>query len=143
MRYTIGQVAKKLGLTAHTLRYYDKEGLLPSVKKGSSGARIFNDEDIDWLIIVECLKGTGMQLKDIKKYIDLCQKGDSTLATRLELFKQQKRQLEEKLTQFQQYMENINYKIAYYTEAVAKGSIDVCKQNKCLAAEKERLFGHK
>ena len=65
------------------------------------------------------------------------------MATRLELFKQQKRQLEEKLAQFQQYMEKINYKIAYYTEAVAKGSVDVCKQNKCLAAEKERLFGHK
>lgn len=66
MRYSIGQVAKKLGLTAHTLRYYDKEGLLPFVRKGSSGARVFEDEDVDWLIIIECLKGTGMQLKDIK-----------------------------------------------------------------------------
>ena len=63
MRYSIGQVAKKLGLTAHTLRYYDKEGLLPFVRKGSSGARVFEDEDVDWLIIIECLKGTGMQLK--------------------------------------------------------------------------------
>lgn len=70
MRYSIGQVAKKLGLTAHTLRYYDKEGLLPFVRKGSSGARVFEDEDVDWLIIIECLKGTGMQLKDIKKYLD-------------------------------------------------------------------------
>lgn len=143
MRYSIGQVAKKLGLTAHTLRYYDKEGLLPYVKKGSSGARVFDDEDVDWLIIVECLKGTGMQLKDIRKYINLCQKGDSTVDIRLELFKQQKKQLEEKLAQLQGYMEKIDFKIAYYTEAVANGGVDVCKENKCLAAEKERLFGHK
>lgn len=91
MRYSIGQVAKKLGLTAHTLRYYDKEGLLPFVRKGSSGARVFEDEDVDWLIIIECLKGTGMQLKDIKKYMDLCQQGDATVGERLELFKRQKR----------------------------------------------------
>ena len=83
------QVAKKLGLTAHTLRYYDKEGLLPFVRKGSSGARVFEDEDVDWLIIIECLKGTGMQLKDIKKYMDLCQQGDATVGERLELFKRQ------------------------------------------------------
>ena len=108
MRYSIGQVAKKLGLTAHTLRYYDKEGLLPFVRKGSSGARVFEDEDVDWLIIIECLKGTGMQLKDIKKY-----------------------------------MEKIDFKIAYYTEAVANGSVDIYKRNKCLAAARERLFGHK
>lgn len=143
MRYSIGQVAKKLGLTAHTLRYYDKEGLLPFVRKGSSGARVFEDEDVDWLIILECLKGTGMQLKDIKKYMDLCQQGDSTIGARLEMFKQQKQRLEEQMALFQQYMEKINYKIAYYTEAAAKGSIDSCKRNKCLAAEKERLFGHK
>lgn len=143
MRYSIGQVAKKLGLTAHTLRYYNKEGLLPYVKKGSSGARVFDDEDIDWLIIVECLKGTGMKLKDIKKYINLCQEGDSTVGMRLELFRQQKKQLEEKLKQLQGYMEKIDFKIAYYAEAVANGGVDECKKNKCLMAEKERLFGHK
>ena len=95
MRYSIGQVAKKLGLTAHTLRYYDKEGLLPFVRKGSSGARVFEDEDVDWLIIIECLKGTGMQLKDIKKYMDLCQQGDATVGERLGLFKRQKEKLEQ------------------------------------------------
>lgn len=52
MRYSIGQVAQKMGLTAHTLRYYDKEGLLPFVKKNSSGLRMFSDEDIDWLVVI-------------------------------------------------------------------------------------------
>ena len=142
MRYSIGQVAKKLGLTAHTLRYYDKEGLLPLVKKGSSGARIFEDEDVDWLIILECLKGTGMHLKDIKTYIELCRQGYDTLQQRLDLFKQQKVQLEEQLAKLQRYQEKIDFKIAYYTEAVANGSINVYERNKCLAVERQRLFGH-
>ena len=133
MRYSIGQVAQKMGLTAHTLRYYDKEGLLPFVKKNSSGLRMFSDEDIDWLVVIECLKGTGMQLKDIKQYIDWCQEGDATIGRRLEMFKRQKAKLEEQLRQLQQYMEKINYKIAYYTEAQAQ-------KNKNLAAERERIF---
>ena len=140
MRYSIGQVAKKMGLTAHTLRYYDKEGLLPFVKKNSSGLRMFSDEDIDWLVVIECLKGTGMQLKDIKQYIDWCQEGDATIGRRLEMFKRQKAKLEEQLRQLQQYMEKINYKIAYYTEAAAKGSVDQAQKNKNLAADRERIF---
>lgn len=142
MRYTIGQVAKKLGVTAHTLRYYDKEGLLPFVKKGSSGARVFEDDDIDWLLILECLKATGMQLKDIKRYMDLCLEGDSTLQARLEMFEQQKVKIEEQMLQLNQYMEKIDFKIAYYTAAVKNGSVDVYEKNKCLAEAKKRIFGH-
>lgn len=143
MRYTIGQVAKKLGLTAHTLRYYDKEGLLPFVKKGSSGARVFEDDDLDWLLILECLKATGMHLKDIKKYMDLCLVGDSTLQERMNMFVRQKKRIEEQMQQLNKYMEKIDFKIAYYTEAVKNGSTDIYKKNKYLAQERERIFGHK
>lgn len=143
MRYTIGQVAKKLGLTAHTLRYYDKEGLLPFVKKGSSGARVFEDDDLDWLLILECLKATGMHLKDIKKYMDLCLAGDSTLQERMNMFVRQKKRIEEQMQQLNKYMEKIDFKIAYYTEAVKNGSTDIYKKNKYLAQERERIFGHK
>lgn len=143
MRYSIGQVAKKLGLTTHTIRYYDKEGLLPFVRKGSSGARVFLDEDVDWLLIVECLKGTGMPLKEIKKYIQLCQQGDQTLQTRLEMFKKQKIKIEEQMATLNHYMEKINFKIAYYDDAVKHGSDDIYNRNKWLAKERERIFGHK
>lgn len=143
MRYTIGQAAKKMGLTAHTLRYYDKEGLLPFVQKSGSGQRVFSEEDIDWLVIIDCLKGTGMQLKDIKQYIDWCQEGDGTLKQRLEMFKKQKAKVEEQIVQLNNCMDKINYKIAWYTEAVANGSVDILKHNKCLAAERERIFGSK
>lgn len=140
MGYTIGQVAKKLGLTAHTLRFYDKEGLLPFVTKSSSGLRIFSDNDVDWLVMIECLKGTGMPLKDIKQYIDWFIEGDSTLEKRLEMFKRQKLKIEEQMAQMQKHLEKINFKIKFYTEAVKTGSTNVYQQNKCLAEERERLF---
>lgn len=77
MYYSIGQVAAKTGLTVHTLRYYEKEGLLPFVRKSSSGLRMFSDNDLGWLSIIECLKETGMPLKGIKQYIDWFREGDS------------------------------------------------------------------
>ena len=109
MTYSIGQVAKRLGLTTHTLRYYDKEGLLPSVHKSSSGLRVFTEKDLEWLIIVECLKGCGMHLKDIKHYIDMCMQGDSTIAERLAMFKKQKEHLALQMEQLQAHMEKIDY----------------------------------
>ena len=141
MGYSIGQVAKKTGLTAHTLRYYEKEGLLPFVKKSGSGLRVFSDSDLDWLVLIECLKGTGMSLKDIKQYIDWYMEGDSTLNQRLEMFKRQKLKLEEQMSQLQKHMEKINYKIAYYTEIIAHGSEGVFERNPELASERKRVYG--
>lgn len=140
MGYSIGQAAKKMGLTAHTLRYYDKEGLLPFVRKGSSGLRIFSDDDIGWLVMIECLKGTGMSLKDIKQYIDWYREGDSTLEKRLEMFKRQKIKVEEQVEHLKKHLEKIDFKIAYYTEAVSIGSLDVYKNNQHLEAERKRIF---
>lgn len=97
MAYTIGQVAEKCGITAHTLRYYDKEGLLPFVARASGGIRHFKEEDFEWLGIITCLKETGMQVKDIKKYIDLCLLGDSSIEARLNMIKEQKQKVEEQI----------------------------------------------
>ena len=132
--YSIGQVSKMFDLPIPTLRYYDKEGLLPFVRKGSSGARVFEEDDVDWLIIVECLKGTGMPLKEIRTYIQLCQQGDTTLQKRLEMFKKQKEEF---------ILQKIDFKIAYYGDAVEHGTDDIYIRNKWLAKERERLFGHK
>ncbi len=141
MGYSIGQIAKKIGLTTHTLRYYDKEGLLPFMQKSKSGLRVFGEKDIEWLVLIECLKGVGMTLKDIKQYIHWVQEGDSTLEKRLDLFKKQKEKLNAQMVQLKQYQKKIDYKIAYYTEAVKKGTINAAENNACLKAEKERIFG--
>ena len=140
MGYSIGQVAQKTGLSTHTLRYYEKEGLLPFVKKSGSGLRIFSDSDLGWLAMIECLKETGMPLKGIKQYIDWFIEGDSTLQNRLDMFRAQKTHIEEQIAKLQKHMEKINYKIKLYEEAVKKGSLDIASANKRLREERNRLF---
>lgn len=124
MGYSIGQVAQKTGLTTHTLRYYEKEGLLPFVRKNSSGLRVFSDNDLGWLAMIECLKETGMPLKGIKQYIDWFEEGDSTLPQRLEMFCSQKEKIEGQIALFQKHLAKIEYKINLYQEAVRLGSLD-------------------
>lgn len=124
MYYSIGKVAAKTGLTVHTLRYYEKEGLLPFVRKSSSGLRMFSDNDLSWLSLIECLKETGMSLKGIKQYIDWFREGDSTLPQRLEMFKQQQLKVLAQIEQFQKYLQKIDYKVRLYEEAVKLGSLD-------------------
>ena len=65
MTYTVGEIAKKLNVAPSTLRYYDKEGLLPFVERSAGGIRVFHDTDMDWLELIECLKHTGMPIKEI------------------------------------------------------------------------------
>lgn len=124
MGYSIGQVAQKTGLTTHTLRYYEKEGLLPFVRKNGSGLRVFSDNDLGWLAMIECLKETGMPLKGIKQYIDWFEEGDSTLPQRLEMFRCQKEKIEGQIALFQKHLAKIEYKISLYQEAVRLGSLD-------------------
>ena len=141
MGYSIGQAAQMTGLTAHTLRYYEKEGLLPFVKKSGSGLRVFSDNDIGWLQMIECLKGVGMPLKGIKQYIDWFIEGDSTLEKRLQMFKEQKANLEAQMAQLQKHMNKINYKINLYSKAVEKGSLALVQNDPELLKEKERVYG--
>ncbi len=142
MGYSIGQAAQMTGLTAHTLRYYEKEGLLPFVKKSGSGLRVFSDSDIGWLQMIECLKGVGMPLKGIKQYIDWFIEGDSTLEKRLQMFKEQKVSLEAQMAQLQKHMNKINYKINLYSKAVEKGSLALVQNDPELLKEKERVYGN-
>lgn len=70
MLYTVGEMAKRLHVPPSTLRYYDKEGLLPFVERSGGGIRMFKDSDLEWLNIISCLKQAGMSIKDIKTFID-------------------------------------------------------------------------
>ena len=90
MQYTIGEISKRLDMQPSTLRYYDKEGLMPNVKRTNGGIRIFDDSDYELLTLIECLKRTGMSLKDIKVFIDWTLEGDSSIDKRLELIRKQK-----------------------------------------------------
>ena len=90
MVYTVGEMAKRLGVAPSTLRYYDQEGLLPFVERSKGGIRVFKDRDYEWLQVIGCLKKTGMQLKDIKFFVEMAMQGDATIEPRLALIVKQK-----------------------------------------------------
>lgn len=139
MGYSIGQVSKMTGLGVHTLRYYEKEGLLPFVGKTASGLRVFSDNDLGWLHMIECLKASGMPLKGIKQYIDWYIEGDATLEKRLRLFQQQEKNLEEQQREIEKNMVMIRYKIKLYDLAVQMGSLDKAAQTENMQKERQKL----
>ncbi|MGM9660242.1 MAG: MerR family transcriptional regulator [Faecousia sp.] len=96
MTYTISQIAQKMGVSVYTLRYYDKEGLLPFVER-VNGRRVFKDSDFSWLRMISCLKNTGMPLKEIRQYMELCQLGDASLLQRQEIILKQKKSIEDQI----------------------------------------------
>lgn len=121
MSYTISQVAQMMGVTPSTLRYYDKEGLLPNVKR-VNGIRVFEDADFPWLRILNCLKGTGMPIRQIKKYVDLCAEGDATLEQRYAIIKEQRQHVLDQIEQLNFYLKELDYKDWYYQEAIKAGT---------------------
>lgn len=127
MLYTVGEMAKKMGVTPSTLRYYDKEGLLPFVERSGGGIRMFKDEDFEWLSTIECLKKTGMSIKDIKTFIDWCFEGDSTIEQRLSLIKQQREAVIKQIEQMQETLGMLDYKRWYYETAKKAGTCSVLK----------------
>lgn len=127
MVYTIGEMAKRLGIAPSTLRYYDQEGLLPFVERSSNGIRVFKDTDYEWLQIIECLKKTGMQLKDIKKFIHMAMQGDETIDSRLQLIIKQQESVKQQILALQQTLETLNFKRWYYETAQAAGTTEVVK----------------
>ena len=127
MHYTVGEMAKKLGVAPSALRYYEKEGLLPFVERSEGGIRVFRDSDYEWLKIISCLKKTGMQIKDIRSFIHLCMRGDETIDERLALFQKRKAEVEKQMAELQETLDTVNFKCWYYSEAIKDGNEDRLK----------------
>lgn len=125
MIYTVGEMAKKLGVAPSTLRYYDNEGLLPFAERSSGGFRIFKDSDYEWLKIIECLKKTGMQLKDIKAFIEMALKGDETIEQRLALIIKQKESVKAQIAEMEETLKTLEFKEWYYKTAKESGTTAV------------------
>ncbi len=119
--FTIQDAAAHIGVAPSTLRYYDKEGLLPFVRRSSSGIRMFQETDFDWLRLIECLKATGMSIREIKRFIDLYAEGDATLAQRRDMFYQRKQAVEAQMETLNKTLDFISYKCWYYDTAAAAG----------------------
>ncbi|QTQ12564.1 MerR family transcriptional regulator [Treponema parvum] len=124
MEYTIGETAKRLGTTPSALRYYEKEGLLPFVKRTSSGKRVSTEEELEWLLIIGCLKKTGLSIKQIRDFIRLVQKGDTTIKERKNLFYKQREIIEKQIAELEANRSILDYKCWFYETAEKAGSIE-------------------
>ena len=125
MIYTVGEMAKKIGVAPSTLRYYDKEGLLPFVERSSGGIRVFKEADYEWLKVIECLKKTGMPFKDIKTFIEIAMQGDETIDERLELIRKQRDEVGRQIAELKETMNTLNFKCWYYETAKSAGTTAV------------------
>ncbi|MDO5548627.1 MAG: MerR family transcriptional regulator [Eubacteriales bacterium] len=121
--YTIGQVSELFGLPISTLRYYDKEGLFPNMHR-SSGIRRFDEQEIEALRVIECLKRSGMQIKDIKQFMEWCMQGSKTYPQRRDLFLKQKANVEAEIERMQRVLDMLRFKCWYYGEAIKDGNED-------------------
>lgn len=121
MSYTISEAARRMGVAPSTLRYYDKEGLLPNLKR-KNGQRIFEENDLRMLALLSCLKNTGMPLKQIHRYVDMVQEGDETIPERYALIKEQRRFIMDQMEQLKYYLSELDFKDWYYRTAMKKGT---------------------
>ena len=122
MSYTIQQVANMTGIPATTLRYYDKEGLLPFLERRSSGYREFSDIDLASLQIVQCLKATGMSVAEMKQFSDWVRGGDATLKERLDMFLRRQEAVERQIEELQRSLAAINYQCDTYSPPLNAGT---------------------
>lgn len=119
--YSIGEVAKRFNLPVSTLRYYDREGLFPDIQR-VSGIRKFSDNEIEALRIIDCLKKSGLEIKDIKLFMTWTKLGKETYPARKELFEHQREIVEAEIEKLERVLDMLKFKSWYYDEAIKQGN---------------------
>ena len=125
--YSIGQVAEMFGLPVSTLRYYDKPGLCPGMER-SSGVRRFSEAELEKLRVIQCLKETGMEIREIRQFMEWCAEGPSTFPQRRALFESRKAHMEDVLRRMNRTLDMLKFKCWYYEQAMQDGSDEQVKQ---------------
>ena len=116
-----------LGVATSALRYYEAEGLLPAVERSEGGRRRYSDADLGALRVVECLKRSGLSIKEIKAFMDMCVEGDTTLADRLELFRNRREVVRREIDALREVLDVLAFKPWSYEQAVAAGTEDAVR----------------
>ena len=116
--YTIKEVAEKMEVSEHTLRFWAKSGFFPFVKRNENNIRQFSDNDLEWVRIVKCLRSVGTENKAIKKYIDLCIKGDSTISERYQIILDTKEKALQQMEELKQQLAVLDYKENFYKNLI-------------------------
>lgn len=118
---TIKEVAEKYDITADTLRYYERVGMIPKVTRKANGIRDYQEDDLGWVELAICMRSAGLPIEVMIEYVRLYKEGDSTIPARLELLKEQMNSLQEQKAQIESTMKRLAYKISKYEEAVETG----------------------
>ena len=115
---TISEVSEKYGLPADTLRYYEKVGLIPPVGRKESGVRDYSEEDCGWVEFIKCMRGAGLSIETLMRYVALYRKGNRTLKQRKQLLIDERDKLQARIKQMQQVLKRLNYKVEVYEERI-------------------------
>lgn len=113
---TITEVSKRYELTADTIRYYERIGLIPRVNRNKSGIRDFTEEDCRWVEFIKCMRGAGLSIEILTEYVNLFQEGSSTVKARKELLIEQRNQLADRIREMQETLDRLDRKIDGYEE---------------------------
>ncbi len=115
---TIAEVCKKYDITADTVRYYEKIGLIPDVPRTKSGIRDFDETSCRWIEFIKCMRNAGMEIEILLEYVKLFKKGKSTVQERKSLLEEQKQKLVEKQKNINATIERLDYKLELYNEII-------------------------
>ena len=127
---TITEVSKKYGLSADTLRYYERVGLIPKVNRNKSGVRDYTQEDCNWVEFIKCMRGAGLPIEVLIDYVSMFQQGDSTIDTRKELLIDQRKALSEKIEEMKKTLARLDYKIDLYEKGLIMSEKDLREKHK-------------
>ncbi len=123
--YTVKEVADKMDVSEHTLRFWAKSGFFPFIKRNENNIRLFSDSDLEWVKIVKCLRAVGTENKAIKRYIDLCIIGDSTIPERYEIIRSTKQKALQQMQDLKQQLDLLDYKEQFYQNLIKNDLEDI------------------
>jgi DNA-binding transcriptional MerR regulator len=131
---TIKQVSEKTALPPHVLRYYENEGLLPSIARSRNGIRRYTENDLEWINLICCLKNTGMSIKQIKNFVELSLEGEETLKERCDMLREHKKNVEIQIQEMHKHLQKVTHKIEHFTRQYEKYLSDSSHQRPPLGA---------
>ena len=117
--FTMKEACRQTNLPYETLKFYCNQGLVPNVKRDINNHRIFDEKDIAWINSLNCLKNCGMSIKEMKEYLELCLKGESTIPERKHILEIKRKSLTEQLKQIQDSIDYIDWKQSFYDDVLS------------------------
>ncbi|TKX29596.1 MerR family transcriptional regulator [Campylobacter sp. MIT 12-5580] len=134
MAYTIKEVEKLTGVSAHTIRYWAKRGLFSHIQRDENNVRYFSQRDLQWVALAQCMRETGMSIAKISEFVELCKLGDKSIPARLKMIKEQEKEILSTLESYTKALKVVQKKISFYEEVLAKE-----EQDKLTLGQDERL----